>query len=56
MNGNSTKYYHYEGTGSGRISIPIALARDLGLEHKDELIISIQTIEGKKGLFISRKE
>jgi len=56
MNGNTTKYYHYEGSGSGRINIPIAIARDLGLEHKDRIKIVTKTINGKKGLFIWKSE
>ena len=52
MNGNTTKYYHYEGSGSGRINIPIALARDLGFNHKDEICIVIKTLDDKKGLFL----
>jgi hypothetical protein len=56
MNGNFTKYYHYEGSGSGRINIPTAIARDLGLTHKDEVKLVIKTINGVKGLFISKIE
>ena len=56
MNGNITKYYYYEKSGSGRVNIPIALARDLGLEHKDDIHIVIQTIDGHKGLFLFKKE
>ena len=56
MNGNTTKYYYYEKSGSGRINIPIALARDLGFEHKDDIQIVIQTINGQKGLFLFKKE
>jgi len=56
MNGNLTKYYYYKGSGSGRINIPIAIARDLGLEHKDTINIVIKTINGKKGLFLWKRE
>jgi bifunctional DNA-binding transcriptional regulator/antitoxin component of YhaV-PrlF toxin-antitoxin module len=56
LNGNYTKYYHYEGSGSGRVNIPTAIARDLGLKHKDKVRIVIKTFEGKKGLFISKVE
>ena len=56
MNGNKTKYYYYEGSGSGRINIPIALARDLGLKHKGDINIVIKTIDGKKGLFLWKRE
>lgn len=55
MNGNKAKYYHYNGSGSGRINIPIALARDLGFEHKDDLIISIKNMNGIKGLFLFKE-
>lgn len=41
---------------SGRINIPIALARDLGLEHKDNIIIVIKEIDGQKGLFLWKRE
>lgn len=56
MNGNSGKYYHYEGSGSGRINIPIAIARDLGFHHKDDIIMVTKTIDGQKGLFLFKKE
>jgi len=55
MNGNIAKFYFYEGSGSGRINIPIALARDLGFQNKDNLIISVQIIDGQKGVFIYKK-
>ncbi len=56
MNGNYTKYYYYENSGSGRINIPIAIARDLGFTHKDTIKLVIKEIDGKKGLFLWKKE
>lgn len=56
MNGNIGKYYHYKGTGSGRINIPIAIARDLGFNHKDDIFMVTKTIDDQKGLFLFKKE
>lgn len=56
MNGNIGKYYYYEGSGSGRINIPIAIARDLGFNNKDDVFMVTKTIDGQKGLFLYKKE
>jgi hypothetical protein len=55
MNRNKAKYYQYNGSGSGRINIPITLARDLGFTNKDDLNISIKNISGTKGLFLFKE-
>ena len=51
---NITKYYRFE-KGQSNVAIPIKLAQDLGWKHKDDLEISIEVINGKKGLFLRRK-
>jgi len=56
MNGKSTRYYKYESSGSGSVTIPIALADGLNWSHKDEIIIQIKTIDGNTGLFFFKKE
>ena len=56
MNGNITKYYYYEKSGSGRVNIPIALARGLNWEHKNDIGIIIDIKNGHKGLFLWKRE
>ncbi len=56
MNGNIAKYYYYKGSGSGRVNIPIAIARDLGFKHKEGLCVVTKTIDGQKGLFLWKRE
>lgn len=56
MNGNIGKYYYYEGSGSGRLNIPIAIARDLGFNHKDDVFMFTKTIDGQKGLFLFKRK
>lgn len=54
MNGEITKYHRYEGS-SGKITIPLSLAKSLNWEHKDEINIVIKTLEGQTGLFLFKK-
>ena len=56
MNGETTKYYKFKGRGSGSITVPIALAKALNWEHGDEINVIFDTKEGKKGLFLFKKE
>ncbi|MHA1488541.1 MAG: hypothetical protein ACTSRI_02665 [Promethearchaeota archaeon] len=56
MNGEITRYYKYEKSGSGRITIPIALAKALNWEHLNDINIIIKSIDGKTGLFLFKKE
>ena len=56
MNGKTTKYYKFESSGSGRVNIPIALAKGLNWEHNNEINIVIHTIEGQTGLFLFKKK
>lgn len=55
MKGKITKYYKYESSGSGTVTIPIALAEALNWEHQDEIGIVIEVKNGKKGLFLFKK-
>lgn len=55
MNGETTKYYVYE-TTSGRINIPKNVAKMLNWEHGNEIGIIIETIDGKQGLFLWKRE
>jgi bifunctional DNA-binding transcriptional regulator/antitoxin component of YhaV-PrlF toxin-antitoxin module len=56
MSGETTKYYKFEKTGSGRITIPISMAKGLNWGHKDEINILIKTINGQLGLFLWKRE
>lgn len=56
MSGETTKYYKFDKSGSGRITIPISMAKGLNWGHKDEINILIKTINGQIGLFLFKKE
>jgi len=56
MNGEITKYYKYKTSGSGSITIPIALAKSLNWEHKDYINVIFKTINNHSGLFFFKKE
>ncbi len=56
MNGKTTKYRKYEGSGSGRINIPIALAESLSRKNGDEIEILSHTYKGIEGLFLYKKD
>ncbi len=56
MNGKTTKYRKYEGSGSGRINIPIALAESLNWKNSDEINILLHTNKGVEGLFLYKKD
>lgn len=51
MNGETTKYYKYDKSGSGNLTVPIALANALNWEHKDQIKIKVESLKGKIGLF-----
>jgi len=55
MNGEITKYYKYNTSGSGNLTIPIALAKALNWEHKDEINVIFDVKKGQKGLFLFKK-
>ena len=54
MNGKITKYYEYEKT-SGRVNIPKSVAQMLNWNHEDTISITIEVINGQKGLFLFKK-
>lgn len=56
MNGETTKYYKFEKSGSGRLTIPISLAKSLNWEEKEDIGIIIDIRNGQKGLFIWKRE
>ena len=56
MNGETTKFYKFENTSSGRVTIPISLHKALNWGHKDDINIVIKTIDGQTGLFLFKKE
>jgi hypothetical protein len=45
------KLYKYKTSTSPTVTIPLDLAEDLKWGHKDDVIVSIQTIDGNMGLF-----
>ena len=56
MNGSITKYYKFEKSGSGRVTIPISLAKSLKWKHGDDIVILIDTKDNQTGLFLFKKE
>ena len=56
MNGEITKYYKYETSGSGTVTIPLALAKSLNWDHKDEIYIVIKEVNNQVGLFLFKKK
>jgi len=58
MNGYKVKYLHYEKTGKSEVTIPRAIieANLLNWEHKDEINLVMKVLDGKKGLFLFKKE
>lgn len=55
MNGKKIKFYKYKNT-SGRLNIPADIGELLDFKHKEKLNASIQNINGKTGLFITKTE
>jgi len=56
MDGETTKYYKFEKSGSGRLTIPISMAKGLNWEHGDNIGIIIDIKNGNKGLFFWKRE
>lgn len=58
MNGYTVNYLHYEERKRNIITIPRAIieANNSDWGHKDEIGIVIKTIDGRKGLFLSKRE
>lgn len=54
MNGKTSKFYKFKNT-SGRVNIPISITESLNWNHKDEIKIIVQNIDGKIGLFIFKE-
>jgi len=58
MNGHKVKYLFYENTGKSTVTIPRAVieANNLNWNHKDDVNLIIEEIDGNKGIFIYKKE
>ncbi len=56
MNGKTTKYHKYEGSGSGNLTIPIAIAKALNWENGDEISLVFDVKNEKKGIFLFKKD
>jgi len=58
MDGHLTKYLFYEKTGKSQITIPRKFLEVEGInwEHNDDLYLITKIIEGRKGIFIIKKE
>jgi len=56
MNGETVKYHYYDSNKRSFITIPVVMARGLNWNHDDKIGIIIKIIDGKKGLFIWKRE
>ena len=58
MDGHLVKYLYYEKTGKSQITLPRKFLDVEGIDwsHNDDLYLSVKTIEGKKGIFVFKKE
>jgi hypothetical protein len=58
MDGYVTKYLFYDANRQSMVTIPrpIILANNLDWNHKDDINLVVKTIDGKKGLFLFKKE
>jgi len=58
MNGHIVNYLYYEESKRSIITIPRAIieAGNLNWEHKNDIGIIIKEINGKKGLFLWKRE
>lgn len=45
-----------ESGGSGTMYFPISIAESLGWKDKDELVLSLEVLKGKKGKIIAKKD
>jgi len=58
MDGHLSKYLFYEKTGKSQITIPRKFleVEQIDWKHNDDIYLVTKTIEGKKGIFIFKKE
>ena len=56
MDGKIITYRKYQSGGSGTIYVPISVAESLGWKDKDELVLTFEVLNDKKGIFIRKKE
>ena len=56
MNGKTTKYYYNEKNKQSTVTIPVSIAKSLNWENKDEINVLFEVKEGKKGIFLFKKE
>jgi hypothetical protein len=55
MDGVTTKYYFYKSRGSGSVTIPVKIAEALNWEHKQDISLTLKTIDGEIGIFLKSK-
>jgi hypothetical protein len=56
MSGRPVKYRKYENKGSGEIYIPISVTDALKWVNGDELLLTIEVVDGIKGIFLYKKK
>ena len=58
MDGHLTKYLFYEKTGKSQITIPRKFmeVEKIDWEPNDDLYLVVKIIEGRKGIFVFKKE
>lgn len=50
-----TKFYVYESSGSGSVTIPKKIAKALGWNHKDEILLELFSKDGNIGIFLEKE-
>ena len=55
MSGRIIRYKKHEKQGSGRIFVPVSIAQALKWEDGDGLNLTIEIIDGQKGIFLCKK-
>jgi len=56
MSGRAVKYKKYDKQGSGQVYIPMSIAEALKWVNGDELMLTVEVVDGHKGLFLYKKE
>ncbi len=55
MSGRAIKYKKYDKHGSGRLYIPVSIAQALKWKDGDDIMLTIEVVDGNKGVFLYKK-
>lgn len=56
MNGYTSKYLFYKSNKQSIITIPLGIAKSLNWNHKDDINMVYEVINGMKGVFLYKKD